>query len=111
MSERQWQARVQANTCRATRTPHAPTRCSVRAELTLPATLCACSGRNFAQIPQSGLKILPYKNSTVTHATDRELAPLSRYLTHIATGASHGDFTTRDHAQWKEVVEALPGAQ
>ncbi len=56
---------------------------------------------------QSGLKILPYKNSHQTRATDRELHQLTPYLMHIA---ELPDFTKCDHNKWKNVVIAPPPA-
>ena len=58
--------------------------------------------RNFAMNPQSGLKIKPYKHSTVTRAHDRELLYLTEYLRLIA---ALDDFTRLDHSQWREFLE------
>lgn len=57
--------------------------------------------RNFALNPQSGLKILPYKNSQTTNvrATDRELLYLMRYLSLIS---SETDFSSLNHKYWKQ---------
>jgi ubiquitin-like domain-containing CTD phosphatase 1 len=63
--------------------------------------------RNFALNPRSGLKILPYKNSDVTRATDQELPLLAKYLAHIAPMP---DFNKLDHSAWKKVASAAAGA-
>ena len=55
--------------------------------------------RNFALNPQSGLKILPFKNANVTRESDRELYLLDRYLALIAEKES--DFTKLKHKHWK----------
>lgn len=56
-------------------------------------------GRNFAMNPQSGLKILPYKDAPNNRATDRELQFVGRYLYLLK---ELNDFTVVDHSKWKE---------
>lgn len=60
--------------------------------------------RNFALNPQSGLKIVPYKNSRQTHSSDRELFYLMRYLSLIAREGI--DFSGLNHKNWKSYCSA-----
>jgi ubiquitin-like domain-containing CTD phosphatase 1 len=60
--------------------------------------------RNFALNPQSGLKILPFKNARITRSVDRELYHLMRYLSLIAK--HERDFRLMNHKTWKRYCEA-----
>jgi ubiquitin-like domain-containing CTD phosphatase 1 len=55
--------------------------------------------RNFALNPQSGLKILPFKNAQINGSVDRELYHLMRYLSLIAKYET--DFGQMNHKTWK----------
>lgn len=58
--------------------------------------------KNFALNPQSGLKILPFRNTDERRDNDKELFILDVYLNLIAERES--DFTTLDHKHWKKYV-------
>lgn len=56
--------------------------------------------KNFALNPQSGLKIMPFKNANVSRQFDTELFKLSRYLELIACRET--DFSKLKHKHWKK---------
>jgi ubiquitin-like domain-containing CTD phosphatase 1 len=60
--------------------------------------------RNFALNPQSGLKVLPFKNAGRTRGVDRELYFLMRYLSLIARHES--DLSQMNHKGWKKYCQA-----
>eukprot|EP00164_Ancoracysta_twista_P003979 GFYU01005341.1.p1 GENE.GFYU01005341.1~~GFYU01005341.1.p1 ORF type:complete len:349 (-),score=95.13 GFYU01005341.1:254-1261(-) len=55
--------------------------------------------RNFAMNPENGIKCVAYKNCMQTHATDRELVFLTKYLKKLA---SVEDFSQVSHDKWRE---------
>ncbi|QRV73126.1 NLI interacting factor-like phosphatase [Ceratobasidium sp. AG-Ba] len=62
-------------------------------------------GRNFVLNPGEGIKISAFKlDGTLEAQNDRELEKLGRYLVWLA---SHPDFRSVDHKNWKKVARAL----
>lgn len=62
-------------------------------------------GRNFVLNPGEGIKISAFKlDGTLEAQNDHELEKLGRYLVWLA---SHSDFRSVDHKNWKKVARAL----